>query len=625
MSERHQDTRQRCVGGQDVPAGRSQRYKPLESYGIVGDLRTVALVGLDGAIDFMCMPDFHSPSVFAALLDADRGGYFQIAPVLPQARTYQLYLPDTNVLLTRFLSAEGVAELSDFMPVCVEQDEQSLVRQVRAVRGEVHFKVTLAPRFDYARAHHRVERTGEGVVFEPETPASPVLRLRASVPVQVRGGDAVADLTLRAGETASFVLERVVEGQPSAFAAPDAVQREFAHSIHYWHGWINNSAYQGRWREMVNRSALTLKLLHSARYGGMVAAPTFGIPECIRGGRNWDYRYTWIRDASFTLKTLLELGFADEAGNFLAWLERTSSPLDQGIPIHVMYGLDGSRDLGEVDLSHLDGYRGTKPVRIGNNAYDQLQLDIYGELLDALDIADQRHTPLHHDTWGMLVRVIHWLCDNWRQSDNGIWESRGGRHEFLHSRVMCWVALDRALRIAHRRSLPAPVADWVVVRNRIYDDIYENFWNPDLRSFVQYPGSDGLDGALLMLPLVHFVSPTDPRWLSTLRAIEDQLVSDSLVYRYREQGTLDSELGDEGTFSACTFWFVECLALAGEVDRARLVFDKMLGYSNHLGLYGEELSLCGEHLGNFPQAFSHLALISAAHTLDRLLDAAHQP
>lgn len=604
----------------------TDRYKPLEDYGIIGDLRTVALVGLDGSIDFMCMPAFPSPTVFGALLDADEGGYFKIAPVLARGRTYQLYLPDTNVLLTRFLSEEGVAELTDFMPVCVEDDQQALVRQVRVVRGEVKFHMRCAPRFDYARASHTVERTSEGIVFKPSAPPGLALRFHPSCGVEIQGGDVVCEVTLRAGETASFVLERAIEGQPPMFGTAEVVAREFDETVHYWRRWISGSSYAGRWREMVNRSALVLKLMVSRQHGSMIAAPTFGIPERIEGARNWDYRYTWIRDASFTLETLLDLGLTEEVGGFMGWLEKTCHTIDADIPIHVMYRIDGSRDLTEEELPHLEGYRCTKPVLIGNGAFKQLQLDIYGELMKALDAADKRYDPLHHDLWDMLVRVIEWVCDNWQQSDHGIWESRSGRHEFLHSRVMCWVALDRALRIARRRSLPAPVGHWVDTRNIIYRNIYDNSWNPDMGAFVQYPGAQALDGACLQMPLVDFVSPTDPRWLSTMRAIEEHLVEDSLVYRYRHYAGEDVEhLGSEGTFSACTFWYVECLARAGELERARLVFDKMLGYANHLGLYGEELSLCGEHLGNFPQALTHMGLIRAAMTLDRALASAKEP
>ena len=603
----------------------TDRYKPLEDYGIIGDLRTVALVGLDGSIDFMCMPEFPSPTVFGALLDAERGGYFKVAPILPQSRTYQLYLPDTNVLLTRFLSEEGVAELTDFMPVCVEDEQQALVRQVRVIRGEVKFHMRCAPRFDYARASHKVERTSEGIVFQPSAPPGLALRFHSSCGVEIKDGDVFCEVTLRAGETASFVLERAIEGEPAMFGTADVVGREFDETVHYWRRWISGSSYSGRWREMVNRSALVLKLMVSREHGSMIAAPTFGIPERIQGARNWDYRYTWIRDASFTLKTLLHLGLTEEVSGFMGWLERTCHQLEPDIPIHVMYRIDGSHDLTEEELTHLEGYRCTKPVLIGNAAHTQLQLDIYGELMDALDIADQHHSPLHHDMWEILVRVVDWICKSWQQKDHGIWESRSGQHEFLHSRVMCWVALDRALRIARRRSLPAPVGHWVETRNTIYTNIYENFWNAKMGAFVQYPGADALDGASLLMPLVDFVSPTDPRWLDTMETISDRLVEDSLVYRYRQDAGLDSDLGSEGTFSACTFWFVECLALAGDHERARLVFDKMLGYANHLGLYGEELSLCGEHLGNFPQALSHMALISAARTLDRSLASAREP
>ncbi|GIX47310.1 MAG: glucoamylase [Candidatus Tectimicrobiota bacterium] len=601
-------------------------YQPIENYGVIGDLHTVALVGMDGSIDFLCLPHFDSPSVFAALLDDQRGGRFQIAPVLGGARQKQLYLPDTNVLLTRFLSPEGVAEISDFMPVEPEANHyHSVVRRAKTVRGEVHFRMLCAPRFDYARAAHRVEQRDGEVLFVSQGPDGTALRLRSSVPVRVVGGDVVAEFTLRAGETAAFVLEQAYPGEASPSAAPDYVSRTFKETVNFWRRWLGRSTYNGRWREMVHRSALLLKLLTSQTYGSIVAAPTFGLPEEIGGVRNWDYRYTWIRDASFTLYALIRLGYTEEAAAFMKWIEARCGELEPDGSLQVMYGIDGRHDLSEALLPHLEGYSKSAPVRIGNNAYQQLQLDIYGELMDSVYLYNKYGDPISHDLWRDLVRLIDWVCTNWRQPDEGIWETRGGRHEFLYSRVMCWVAVDRGIRLAQKRSFPAPLEWWLKVRDEIYRDIFEGFWDAQRQAFVQYRGGRTLDAASLLMPLVKFISPTDPRWLSTLRAIEAELVEDSLVYRYRlDHGFSDGLHGGEGTFSMCSFWYVECLSRAGDLEKARFYFEKMLGYANHLGLYAEELGPRGEHLGNFPQAFTHLALISAAYDLNRRLSAAGQ-
>lgn len=593
-------------------------YKNIEDYGVIGDLHTAALVGYDGSIDFMCFPHFDSPSVFAALLDHRKGGRFLLAPVLPAARHKQLYLPDTNVLLTRFLSPEGVAEVSDFMPVKEAAGHaHALVRRAKTVRGEVRFRLECAPRFDYARAHHRVERQDDGVVFLSEGDDRTRLRLRSSVPLDLKDGDAVAEFTLSAGETAAFVLEEACPDSPAA--APDYVPRAFKATVNFWRAWIARSTYRGRWRETVNRSALTLKLLTLQPYGSLVAAPTFGLPEEIGGERNWDYRYTWIRDASFTLYALIRLGFTEEASAFMRWIEDRCSRTHADGSLQVMYGIDGRRDLTETTLPHLEGYKRSAPVRIGNAAYQQFQLDIYGELIDSVYLYNKYGSPIHHDFWEILSRMVDWVCDNWRRPDEGIWEVRGGRREFLYSRLMCWVAVDRAIRLAQKRSFPAPLEKWQRVRNAIYRDIFENFWDPQKRAFVQHKGATTLDAATLLMPLMRFISPVDPRWLATLRAIEEELVEDSLVYRYRTDEAPDGLRGEEGTFSMCSFWLVECLSRSGDLPKARFFFEKMLGYANHLGLYAEELGPSGEHLGNFPQAFTHLALISAAYDLNRRL------
>ena len=598
--------------------------QPVENYGIIGDMHTVALVGKDGSIDFMCLPRFDSPTVFGAMLDAEKGGRFQLAPEYAEARQVQLYLPDSAILLSRFLFGEGVAEVSDFMPV--KSTTRTLMRRAKTVRGEISFRMLCAPRFDYGRAHHRVERRSDREwLFASEGTDRVVLRLRSDVPLSAVNGDAVASFRLSHGQSASFVLEEVVPGHPDTAAGPDYIPECFKHTNDYWRRVIARSTYRGRWREIVNRSALTLMLLASRAHGSMVASPTFGLPERLGGDRNWDYRYTWIRDTSFALYAVQRLGFTD-AGAFMDWIEARCGELGADGSLQVMYGIDGRHHLPEETLPHWSGYAQSRPVRIGNAAHHQLQLDIYGELMDAVYLYNKFAEPISHDLWRNLVRLVEFVRAHWREADEGIWEVRGGRREFLVSRVMCWVAIDRAIRLAMKRSFPAPLDRWFTERDAIYQDVFESFWNPARRAFVQSKGATTTDAATLLMPLVKFISPTDPRWLSTLRAIRHDLVDDSLVFRYRPQEAApDGFTGEEGTFNMCSFWYVEALARSGDVDQARFIFEKMLGYANHVGLYSEELGPRGEHLGNFPQAFSHMALISAAYCLDRGMDAAGRP
>ncbi|MEE9230209.1 MAG: glycoside hydrolase family 15 protein [Acidobacteriota bacterium] len=598
-------------------------YQPIENYGIIGDLYSVALVGIDGSIDMMSLPNFDSPTIFAAILDHKKGGHFQIAPRHDDVRHKQLYLPDTNVLLTRFLSREGVSEISDFMPVEQKEQIHDLVRRVKAVRGEVNLRMVCDPKFNYARSGHTVEKQNGDILFISRGPDKMALRLKSSVPVRIVDGAAVSEFTLRAGESASFVLEQAREGLDSPCCTDHYVSESFKRTVNFWRSWLGRSAYSGRWREMVNRSALMLKLLTSAEHGSIVAAPTFGLPEEIGGKRNWDYRYTWIRDASFTVYGLIRLGYTSEAAAFMRWIEARCGELEPDGSLQVMYGIDGRHQLHEESLSHLEGYRGSSPVRIGNDAYRQLQLDIYGELMDSVYLYNKYGEPISYDLWNNLVRLIDWVSKNWMKKDDGIWEIRGDRKEFLYSRVMCWVALDRGVRLALKRSFPAPLDRWLRTRDQIYKEIIKDFWNPKRKAFMQYRGADSMDAASLLMPLVKFVGPTDPRWLSTLRAIEEELVDDSLVYRYRiGKAASDGISGEEGTFCMCSFWYVECLSRAGDLEKARFYLEKMLGYANHLGLYAEELGPRGEHLGNFPQAFTHLALISSAYNLDRTLSGA---
>jgi len=598
-------------------------YLPIEHHGIIGNLNTAALVGMDGCIDFLCLPEFDSPSIFASLLDAKHGGHFKLAPVLEEAARKQLYLPDSNILLTRFLSEEGVAEISDYMPVRPPWPVHAVVRRAKAVRGDIRFRMVCAPRFNYGRAAHRVEAKNDAIWFSSEGPDGLVLRLKSDVPLRHSNGAASAQFTLRSGQSACFVLERM-EADETGFVLDSQWMADcFKDTLNFWRDWINRSAYRGRWREIVNRSALVLKLLTSARHGSMVAAPTFGLPEKLGGARNWDYRYTWIRDSSFTLYAMMRLGFTEEAGAFFRWLEKLSYNLEDESPVHVLYGLDGRKEIQETVLTHFEGYRQSKPVRIGNAAAGQLQLDIYGELMDAIYLYDKYGQPITFNLWQRLVRLTNWVCQHWHQADEGIWEVRGGRQDFLFSRVMCWVAVDRAIRLAQKRQFPGPLEEWDRVRTQIHEEVHRDFWNADLHAFVQHKKTTAVDASSLLMPLVRFIPPNDTRWFHTLRRIERMLVEDSLVFRYDPDRAADDGLeGSEGTFSMCSFWYVECVSRSGEIQKARFLFEKALGYANHLGLYSEELGPRGEHLGNFPQAFSHLALISAAYNLDHKLDQA---
>jgi GH15 family glucan-1,4-alpha-glucosidase len=612
--------RRRLESGGDLRARRA-RYLPIGEHGLIGDLHTAALVGTDGTIDWYCCPRFDSPSVFAAILDADRGGLFRISPDGGDWTSKQLYLPDTNVLITRFLTPAGVGEVHDFMPpprTGGAAHRHRLIRRVVGVRGQMRFAVDVAPRFDYARARHEVGLTPHGALFR-----SPDLALNLSTrsPLDLVGGDVQARIELRAGETATFVLDRVEPAEmPMPYSDAEAVA-EFDATVAFWRSWLSRSRYSGRWRETVHRSALALKLLTYAPTGAIVAAPTTSLPEELGGARNWDYRYTWMRDAAFTLYALLRLGFTEEAGAFLGWLEgRVQDAADhESGPLQIMYGIDGRAHLPEEELSHLEGYMASAPVRIGNGAASQLQLDIYGELMDSVYLCNKYGLPIYHDGWLELTRTLEWLIDHWDQPDEGIWETRGGRRDYTYSRLMSWVAVERAIRVARQRGLPADIPRWATVRDRIYDEIMQRGWHPGRRAFVQHYDTEALDASLLLMPLCKFIAPTDPRWLSTLDAISNELVSDSLVYRYKLDSSPDGLAGDEATFSLCTFWWVEALARAGRLDEARLAFEKMLSYANHVGLYSEEIGLTGEQLGNFPQAFTHLALISAAFNLDRQL------
>ncbi|MEU4046513.1 glycoside hydrolase family 15 protein [Streptomyces antibioticus] len=598
------------------------RYPPIADHGMVGDLQTAALVSSGGTVDWWCTPRFDSPSVFASLLDSERGGHCRLAAELPDGNhltVRQLYLSDTAILVTRFMAPGGVGEVCDFMvpdesptPTATHR----LIRVARVVRGSLPFAFTCRPRFDYGRAPHTLALTGphaalfRGPGTDLHVQSTPGVALRAD------GDDIDARFTLSAGQVAAVVLTSTASGDP---APPGPSLEGVADALEtcrsYWLTWLRSCTYRGRWQDIVNRSAITLKLLTYAPTGAPIAAATMGLPEQIGGERNWDYRYTWVRDASLSVRALIDLGFRDEAYAFRRWLRerieaRATASAD---PLQIMYRVDGDPYLTEENLDHLEGYLGSRPVRAGNAAADQLQLDIYGEASDALIVGHDIGTLRG---WKALSGVLDWLTDHWDQPDEGIWETRGGRQDFTYSRLMTWVAFDRGVRAATEFSRPADLARWTEARDAVFRQIVERGWDDERRAFVQHYGTDVLDASLLLMPKVGFVSPYDPDWLSTLDAMDEELVSDSLVYRYDPKASPDGLRGSEGTFNLCSFFYVEALARSGRLRQARYAFDKMLTYANHVGLFAEEIGPSGEQLGNFPQAFTHLALVTAAMALD---------
>lgn len=606
-------------------------YQPIENYGLIGNMRTAALVGMNGSIDWLCFPHFDSPSVFASILDTEKGGRFQISPNhCQQLRHKQFYWPDTAILVTRFLHDDGVGQIEDFMPVSNGSNvPNELIRRVRVVRGRVQFHLECRPAFDYARAEHQLTLLEHGARFDSQH-----LSLELASPESLRRDSQAVrtDFSLGEGESRTFRL-RLLQPDSQSTQCPNADEAEclFRDTVDYWRRWLSHCTYLGRWREMVQRSAITLKLLSFAPTGAIVAAPTCSLPEAMGGERNWDYRYTWIRDASFTIYGLLRIGFREEAAHFRDWLQaRWNESMNHEMgPLQLMYGIDGRSHLPEENLDHLEGYRGSRPVRIGNAAYGQLQLDIYGELMDAVYLHNKYVEPLSYDNWTRLRGLVDWLCDNWQRPDEGIWEVRGGRRHFVYSKLMSWVALDRGLRLADKRSFPANRNRWLATRDEIYEEVMSKGYSHKRRAFVQAYGSDALDASTLIMPLVFFMAPSDPRMLSTIDAIrrplsKGGLAADGLVYRYGQDAASDGLEGREGSFNMCSFWLVEALTRAGRthperLDEARLLFEQMLGYANHLGLFAEQTGGSGDALGNFPQAFTHLALISAAFNLDRAL------
>ena len=597
-------------------------FLPIAHHGLIGDLRTCALVGAEGTIDWFCAPRFDSPSIFGSLLDPEKGGHWRLEAVDGHTTTTQFYFPDSAVLVTRFMTEEGVAEVHDFMPVLAANDpdhRQRLVRRVTAVRGRTTLRMQLAARPDYGRVTPHVEKSGDSVLIEG---GGLRLGLTASCELTVDDGVVSAELSLdEGGDEAVLCLEVLAEDQQAPSHEDVDDDRLFDRTAAYWRGWISQSTYRGRWRETVNRSALTLKLLTHEPTGAVIASPTTSLPEAIGGERNWDYRYVWMRDAAFSLYALLRLGFTDEAAAFMGWLsKRMEEKAGDGEfgPLSVLYDIDGNLP-HEVELDHLAGYRGSRPVRVGNGAVDQLQLDIYGELIDSVYLFNKYGRGITARTWEDLTAALDWLLEHWDQPDAGMWEIRDEPRHHTTSLLMSWVAIERMMRIARQRGLPGNLSRWSEVRDEIYERIMTDHWNDEVGAFMQHAGSESLDAGVLLMPMVKFLAPRDPKFLSTLTAIEERLVSDSLVFRYDLATSTDGLDGTEGTFSLCSFWYVEALTRAGRLEDAQLALEKMFTYANHLGLYAEQIGLAGEQLGNFPQAFTHLSLISAAINLDREL------
>jgi GH15 family glucan-1,4-alpha-glucosidase len=588
------------------------RYLPIADYAIIGNLHTTALVSLRGSIDYLCLPRFDSPSVFAAILDADKGGCFSFTCEEESTNYKQLYLPATNILLTRYLSQDGIAEVTDFMPIAGNKQDFAIFRRLKCVHGHHRIRIDVKPAFDYARSGGRVERMDNATGYRFHDPAGKcqAMLLLSPVELEITENGLTGYLDLDTGDDLDFILTL----DTGTYYEADFL-RYFNETRKYWVDWSAKCTYDGPWQESVLRSALALKLLTSAEFGSTIAAGTFSLPEVIGGKRNWDYRFSWIRDSAFTMYAFLRLGYKAEAEAYIGWIKQQC--MDN---LQLMYGVDGATNLEEIELNHLEGYKGSKPVRIGNGAYDQKQLDIYGELIDTIYLYNQSGGSITHAFWKEICTLVAYVIDHWKEKDHGIWEVRSGKERFLHSAVCCWVALDRAMKIGEDRSLPYPQVEWRKVRDEIYGDIYENFWNEEVQAYTQFKGSDTVDASALLMPLLRFVSSKEPRWLKTFAAIEDKLTADVLVFRYKtEHGATDGLEGKEASFTICSFWYAECLARIGRIDDATVVMQKLLGYGNHVGLFSEEIGLHGEQLGNFPQAFSHLSLISAAFQIEKKL------
>ena len=578
----------------------------IEDYAILGDLETAALVDRGGSIDWLCLPRFDSPACFAALLDTPEAGRWQIAPVAGGSCTARRYVENTLVLQTDWATPEGTARVTDFMPP--RGHAPDVVRIVEGLAGSVEFRSSLRLRFDYGRVVPWVRHAEDQMVAV----AGPdCVRLRTPVATEGHGTDTVSQFTVRAGDRVPFVLT----WHPSHEPSPEVVDPEVAltETLSFWTGWVASGApITGPYQEAVTRSLLTLKALTYRPTGGIVAAATTSLPEQIGGPRNWDYRYCWLRDSTYTLQALLSAGYLNEAKAWREWLLRAvaGDPAD----LQIMYALDGTRRLPEAELLWLAGYENSRPVRTGNAASDQLQLDVWGETLDGLALSRNAGISAHDDAWDVQLALMDHLEGNWDQPDNGLWEMRGERRHFTHSKVMAWVGVDRMVNAARsHRELPGPADRWEALRGAIHADVLAHGYDPGRNTFTQSYSSSSLDASLLMIPRVGFLPPTDPRVTGTVAAIQRDLTEDGFVKRYETTGSDDGLSGGEGVFLACSFWLVDALHLAGEQIQATRLFERLLALRNDVGLLSEEWDpVGGRQLGNTPQAFSHFPLVTSA-------------
>lgn len=580
----------------------------IEDYALIGDCETAALVARDGSIDWLCWPRFDSGACFAALLGGPEHGRWQITPADPNARVTRRYRAGTLILETEFETAEGAVTLIDFMPP--RDGASDLVRMVVGRRGRVTMRTELALRFDYGAIIPWMTRLDDGGLRAIAGPDMVVLH--ADAPLHGEGLTTVGSFTVAAGETSSFVLTYVPSHQP--VPAPTTPAAALADTDAFWREWTGRCTYQGEWAEPVLRSLITLKALTYAPTGGIVAAPTTSLPEQLGGSRNWDYRYCWLRDATLTLLALMDAGYFDEAVAWRNWLLRAAA----GSPeqVQIMYGLAGERLLTEWEVPWLPGYEGSAPVRIGNGAHGQLQLDVFGEVMDALHQGRCGGMLPSGEAWRLQCALVEHLESVWELPDQGIWEVRGGPQHFTHSKVMAWVAIDRAIKGAEGFGLEGPLDRWRALRERIHTEVCERAYDPGLGSFVQAYGSSQLDASLLLMPLVGFLPPDDPRVQGTIECIERRLVVDGLVLRYDTAATDDGLSQGEGAFLACSFWLADTLVLVGRHDDARSLFERLLALRNDVGLLAEEYDpRIGRQVGNFPQAFSHVALVDTALNL----------
>jgi alpha,alpha-trehalase len=591
------------------------RYPPISDHALIGDCHGAALVSLDGSIDWCCFHRFDAAPVFARILDRDKAGYWQITPAAPY-ETSRRYVPGTNVVETRFETDGGAVTLVDCfaMPDSSEHPPHRVIRLLRCERGNVEMAMRFVPRFDFGRTVPRYEAEDDhlGVVYG----GADGLVLESSFAIEPVGVCSVeAHGSLGNGDEAFFVLTYM---KPHELVA-DAIGAERSRALveqacRFWRQWSDRCSYDGPYRDHVVRSALVLKALTNMPTGAIVAAPTTSLPEEIGGVRNWDYRYAWLRDAALNLYSLFTLGYTDEAHAFMRWLQRTTAGMAEDV--QVLYGVGGERFLPELDLEHLEGYRGSTPVRVGNAAADQFQLDVFGYLLDTAWLYHRHGGEITPVFWSFLSAIVDVVGERWRTADDGIWEVRGGARQFVSSKVMAWVAVDRAIRLARALGLDADIAAWDSLRKAIRECIEEEGTDPATGAFVQQLGGDALDASVLLIPLVRFLPPDDARVVATMERVSNELTRDGFVYRYIE--TDDGIVGGEATFTICSFWLVDNLALAGRVEEAEALFERLLGVTNDVGLLSEEIDpSSGELLGNFPQAFSHVGLIGAALNLER--------